>query len=180
MWKVLNQIRQWEAGKKQRFLMKAPEHLFALPELTKAHPDASVITVSRDEASWYPSSLIMTQLFQYMAVDAQVEDSIAFTDRLLCGQRNALEIAHNGSYDVLPVQFGSYLFTQTFDVVEKVAKHSDLPWDEETQAKAKEVIAKRLSWKKGKVAYNVEDFGLTTEAIAERVKTICDNLPQVE
>ena len=47
----------------------------------------------------------MSQLFQYMAADAKVEDSIAFTVRLLCGQPKALQTAHNGSVAVVPVQF---------------------------------------------------------------------------
>merc|ERR1712045_432858 len=125
LWETLNKIRQWQAGKKLRFLMKAPEHLFGFPDVAKAHPDASFVSVSRDEESWYPSQLVITQLNYYMFVDAQVEDSISFTDRLLCGQRNALKVALNGTYEVLPVKFGSYLFKQTIDVVEKVVKHAD-------------------------------------------------------
>ncbi len=173
-WVTMNKIRQWQTGKKARFLLKAPEHLFGLPDLVQSHPDASVISVSRDEETWYPSALVMTQLFQYMSVDARVEDTIAFTDKLLCEQRKSLEIAHNGSYNVLPIKFGSYLFTQTFDVVERIAKYADLSWDEETQERARQVIAKRLSWKKEKVLYKLDDFGMTQDSIAERLGSICE------
>ena len=177
LWETLNKIRQWQAGKKQRFLLKAPEHLFGLPQLVQDHPDASIITVSRDEKSWYPSSLVMTQLSQYMFVDAQVEDTIAFTDRLLCGQRRSLEVAHNGSYDLLPVRFGSYLFEQTFEVVERIANHANLTWDQDTQARANDVITKRLAWK-NKAYYKIDEFGLSRAAISERLKTVCDHLPE--
>lgn len=180
LWETLNKIRQWQSGTKQRFLMKAPEHLFGLPDLAKNHPDASLITVSRDEASWYPSALIMTQLFQHMFVDSKVEDTIAFNDRLLCGQRQALQVSQKRKYKALSVEFGSYLFTQTIDVVEKIAKHANLSWDKNIQEKAEEVINKRLGWKTGKAAYDIEKFGLTNESIAERISHICDHLPQIE
>ena len=185
-WVTMNKIRQFQAGKgKQRFLLKAPENLFGFTALMKEHPDASVITVSRDEASWYPSSLIMTQLFQQMTVDAKVEDSIAFTDKLLCEQRKSLEIAHSSSAfesdQVIAIKFGKYLFSQTFDVVKKIAKFADLSWDEGMQARAREVIKKRLSWKKEKVLYDLEDFfgvsNMTEQdtLIAERLSSIiCD------
>ena len=137
-------------------------------------PDASIISVSRDEASWYPSQLVMSQLWRYMYVDAEVQDAIAFTDRLLCAQRESLEVAHNGTFEVLPVEFGSYLFTQTRDVVERIAKHADLTWDEATQARAADVIAKRLAWKK-KAYYRTDSFGLSRSAISERLGTVCDH-----
>ena len=174
LWETLNKIRQWQAGTKQRFLLKAPEHLFGLPRLVQDHPDASIISVSRDEASWYPSQLVMAQLWRYMYVDAEVQDAIAFTDRLLCTQRESLEVAHNGTFEVLPVEFGSYLFTQTRDVVERIAKHADLTWDEATQARAADVIAKRLAWKK-KAYYRTDEFGLSRSAISERLGTVCDH-----
>ena len=105
------------------------------------------------------------------------QDTIAFTDRLLCGQRRSLEVAHNGSYDLLPVRFGSYLFEQTFEVVERIANHANLTWDQDTQARANDVITKRLAWK-NKAYYKIDEFGLSRAAISERLKTVCDHLPE--
>eukprot|EP00797_Seminavis_robusta_P008304 Sro1585_g284110.1 Sulfotransferase domain (236) ;mRNA; r:14316-15023 len=181
LWETLNKIRQWQAGKKLRFLMKAPEHLFGYPQIAQAYPNATFVSVSRDEESWYPSSLIMTHLFRQMFVHPRVEDTIAFADRLLCGQRQALQVAHNlPNNTILPVQFGKYLFTQTMDVVEQIAIHADLPWDDDAKTRAQQVIQKRLSWKKEKAFYKLEDFGLSKELVAERVATICDKLPAVD
>jgi len=130
--------------------------------------------VSRDEKSWYESALVITHLFQQMFVDTLVNDTIAFTDRLNCGQRQSLEIAHDDTYsqNVLPIKFGSYLFTQTYDVIDQIAIHADLPWDDKKKERAKEVIKQRLSWK-GKSTYNLDQFGLTKESIAERLGTVC-------
>ena len=83
-------------------------------------------------------------------------------------------MAHNGTFEVLSVEFGSYLFTQTRDVVERIAKHADLTWDEATQARAADVIAKRLAWKK-KAYYRTDSFGLSRTAISERLGTVCDH-----
>lgn len=174
-WETINKIKQHRAGRKLRFLMKAPEHLFGFAELHDAYPDGSFITVSRDEKSWYESALVITHLFQQMFVDANVNDTIAFTDTLNCGQRRALEIAHNGSHNVLSIEFGSYLFTQTYHVVDQIAAHADLAWGEENKARARDVIARRLSWK-GKSVYNLEEFGLTKEGIAKRLDTVCEEI----
>ena len=65
-------------------------------------------------------------------------------------------------------------FTQTRDVVERIAKHADLTWDEATQARAADVIAKRLAWKK-KAYYRTDEFGLSRTAISERLGTVCDH-----
>ena len=54
-------------------------------------------------------------------------ESSTLTDRLLCAQRQSLEVAHNGTFEVPSVEFGSYLFTQTRDVVERIAKHAEAP-----------------------------------------------------
>ena len=61
--------------------------------------------------------------------------------------------------------------------MERIAKYADLSWDDETQVQAREVIAKRLSWKKEKVIYELEDFGMThQDSIAERLTSVCGPL----
>mmetsp|Transcript_14279 Transcript_14279/g.22022 ORF Transcript_14279/g.22022 Transcript_14279/m.22022 type:complete len:475 (+) Transcript_14279:79-1503(+) len=192
LWETLQKIRQWQAGgsnnndtkKKKRFLMKAPEHLFGFPQLYNSHPDATFVTVSREEESWYPSALIMTQLFQQMFVHPRVNETIEFNDILNCGQRRSLQrIKNNSTYgdNVLHIKFGSYLFTQTIEVVQQIAQKANLPWDDATQMQAKQVIAKRLSWKKGKAVYNLQQFGLTKEIIHEKLsqENYCSMLDHV-
>ena len=45
---------------------------------------------------------------------------------------------------------------------------------EATQARAADVIAKRLAWKK-KAYYRTDEFGLSRTAISERLGTVCDH-----
>ena len=45
-----------------------------------------------------------------------------------------------------------------------------------TQARAADVIAKRLAWKK-KAYYRTDEFGLSRTAISERLGTVCDHYP---
>ena len=51
---------------------------------------------------------------------------------------------------------------------------SGLTWDEATQARAADVIAKRLAWKK-QAYYRTDEFGLSRTAISERLGTVCDH-----
>jgi hypothetical protein len=170
-------IKQWKSGKKQRFILKAPEHLFGLPHLDKTYPDAKFVTVFRDEHPCYVSGLVLTHQWQRLFVTPKVEETTQFMDILICNERKALEVAHNGTYNVLKVDFAG-MFTNTFDIVSRFAIHAELPWDAQKQQHAKDVIAQRLSWKKTKAKYELEDFGLSDEKIANRLLRVCDNLPE--
>ena len=178
-WETVLKIKQWKAGRKQRFILKAPEHLFGLPYLTEEFPDASFVTVHRNEESMYKSGLAVTHAYRHMFMEPTVSDSIAYQDFLVCNERKALEVSRDEKYDskVMEVRFEDGLFTNTFEIIAKFAKHAGLPWDEAKQAHARSVIAKRLSWKKHKAKYRMKDFGFEDGGNTERLQTVCDNLP---
>lgn len=108
------------------------------------------------------------------------EGSGALVDLLICKERKALKVAHNDKYKskVMRVCFEDGLFTNTFEIVARFAKHADLAWNDAKQAHARSVIANRLSWKKHRGRYRVSDFGLEDDGIAGRLATICDDIPE--
>lgn len=183
-WEIVLKLKQWKAGSKQRFFLKAPEHLFGLPYLSETFPDAKFVTASRNEVPMYKSGVLITHAWRHMVMQQHprsTNETLAFQDMIVCQQRKALEVAHDQQYEskVMAVHFeNDGLFTNTFDIVARFAKHADLPWDDAKQAHARSVIASRLSWKKHKGQYRISDFGLKDDtAIKDRLATICDDLP---
>ena len=151
-------LKQWEEGKgSQRFLLKAPDHLFGISNLANKFPRAKFVTVFRDEVPMFQSGVTLTYQFQQMFVHSSVKDSVLFMDELICTERKALQTAHIGKYDVMKAPFNR-LFNETFDLTAEFAKHVNLPWDKAKQEHAQAVIEHRLSWKKTKAQYEMYEF----------------------
>jgi len=151
-------LKQWEEGKgTQRFLLKAPEHLFGISNLAKKFRGAKFVTVFRDEVPMFRSGVSLTYHYQHMFVDPSVDDAVLFTGELICAEREALRKAHNGKYKVMKAPF-ERLFSETFELATEFAKHVDLPWDAAKQEHARVVIENRLSWKKTKAKYKMHEF----------------------
>ena len=180
-WEILLKIKQWKAGRKLRFILKAADHLFYLPYLSETFPDARFVTVSRDEDAMYKSALVLTHTFRQLFVaNTHINETVCKQDLKTCHLLKALEVAHDKKYksQVMSVSSEDRLFTNTFEIVANFAKHADLPWDGVKQAHARSVIAKRLSWKKHKAIYRMADFGLEDDGIKERLATLCEELPE--
>lgn len=180
-WEMVLKIKQWKTGKKQRFILKAPEHLLGLPYLSETFPDAKFVTVRRNETNMYKSGLALVHSFQQLVAYPDINESVSYMDMIICHERKALEVADHEKYEskVMHVRFEDGLFTNTFDIVRRFAAHTNLPWDDAKQEHARSVIAKRLAWKKHKSKYQISDFGFDDEEeITERLSTICEDLPE--
>ena len=180
-WEMALKVKQWKSGKRQRFMLKAPEHLLGLPYLSENFPDAKFVTVRRNETNMYKSGIALAHKVQEMFVHPKINETLSFMDLIICHERKALEVASQEKYDskVMHVRFEDGLFTNTFDIVSKFAEHTNLPWDDAKQEHARIVIAKRLAWKNHRSKYQISDFGFDDEdRITERLSTICEDLPE--
>lgn len=171
---AIMRIKQFDEGRKLRFILKAPEHLIALPALVKKFPDAKVVVLDREELPMYKSGLIITHQIRHMLVEPNIDDTLYFMDILICAERKARDLALD-KFDVLHFKF-SHLFNQTYDYVEQFAKFAQLPWDDKRRTIAKEVIHERLSWKKHKIEYKIDEFGVTDDGILQRLSNCEDVL----
>jgi len=166
-----------ESRRNRRVILKSPEHLVAMKNVVDKFPGAQIVVIDRDEIPWYKSALTMTHQVQYLVVpEPRIEDSLHFTNVLMCAMKKARDfaISNNNTTEILHFQF-SGLFNQTFDYAEQFAQFTGLPWDQDMQEHAKRVIAERLSWKKSKLYYAIDEFGITENAIRNRL-TECDEI----
>eukprot|EP00548_Thalassiothrix_antarctica_P001232 CAMPEP_0194142362 /NCGR_PEP_ID=MMETSP0152-20130528/11631_1 /TAXON_ID=1049557 /ORGANISM="Thalassiothrix antarctica, Strain L6-D1" /LENGTH=461 /DNA_ID=CAMNT_0038841285 /DNA_START=48 /DNA_END=1430 /DNA_ORIENTATION=+ len=172
-------IKQFDdqGRRNRRVILKSPEHLVAMKNVINKFPGAQIVVIDRDEIPWYKSALMITHQVQYQVVpEPKIDESLYFTDVLMCAMKKARDFAlsKNNDAEVLHLQF-SGLFNQTFDYAEQFAQFTGLPWDQNMQEHAKRVISKRLSWKKSKTYYAIDEFGITENYIQNRL-TECDKI----
>jgi hypothetical protein len=170
--KVMMQIKQWQEGAR-RWVLKSPEHLLGVHELADNFPDAKVITIDRDNVAVYKSMLVLVHTARSMSSPyVNIEMTKAATDVQICAQHRGL--------DAIPTTGLDYLSLNHHDVVGKpietlrqVAELAGLEWNATMQSQAEAAVhAGNLNKKRmgGKIAYQIEAFGLTEDKIRERLR----------
>merc|ERR1719261_2117075 len=166
------QIKQWQEGSQRRWGLKRPEHLLGVNELAETFPDAKVVYIDRDNVSVYKSLLLLVHTARSMSSPyVNIEMTKAATDVQICAQHRGL--------DAIPTTGLDYLSLYHHDVVGKpietlrqVAELAGLEWNATMQFQAEAAVhAGNLNKKRmgGKIAYQIEAFGLTEDKIRERL-----------
>lgn len=181
--KTMMQLKQWEEGHAQRWLLKSPEHLHGLPELFETFPDARLVTIDRDVVPVYKSLLLLihtTRSMNWPELDPEMTKFA--TDLNICSERQGLASVPSLGIEALSLHFDN-VTTDAHGVVAQVATFAGLPWDEARKGRVAEAIAAARERKRqmgGKIHNKLfEEVGLSDAGIRERLSR-CGRLRDYE
>lgn len=164
---------QWR-GRGERWILKAPAHLFGLPALFASYPDAGVIFTHRDPTEVAASLASLTTNLRDTfseTVDARTVGP-EMTERWARGMYKALDDRDAGCgpakqfYDVRYVD----LMRDPIGTVRALYTYFDLPFTPGAETRMRRFLAENPKDKHGRHAYTLEDFGLDRDRERERYR----------
>lgn len=157
---------QWRCAG-ERWVLKAPAHLFGLPALFASYPDAGVIFTHRDPLEVAPSlaSLTTTLRSTFSSTVDRVAVGREMTDRWARGIERALRDRDAGcapAGQFLDVHY-TQLLRDPIGTVRTIYRHYDLPFTAEAEARMRDFLAENPKDKHGRHRYTLADFGLDAD-----------------
>jgi hypothetical protein len=164
---------QWHC-RADRWVLKAPAHLYGFDAIFSVYPDARVVLTHREPlevvASMASLHAVLRSTFSDgvdpVAVGAEV------TQRWAEGMRRALEVRDSGRVDerqFLDVHYVD-LVRDPIGTVKRIYAHYDMPFTEVAEQRMRRVLAENPKDKHGRHVYSLEQFGLDAEEEAERYR----------
>lgn len=154
----------------ERWVLKAPPHLFALKAIFETYPDAHIIQTHRHPASVLASTA---------SLDAATRS--AFSDDVDWKRIGAENLAHFSSHlqramsvrqtpgqwqaRILDV-FYQNLVHDSVGQIKRIYHHLGLPFSDEAESRMREFLVREPQHKRGVHRYTLEQFGLTRELVA--------------
>jgi hypothetical protein len=158
----------------ERWVLKAPAHLFGLPALFAAYPDAGVIFTHRDPLEVAPSLASLTTVLRRTFSDGVEPVAVAgeMTARWAAGIERALRDRDRGcapASQFLDVQYDD-LTRDPIGTVRRLYTHYDLPFTPLAEERMRRFLAANPKDKHGRHVYSLEQFGLDREGERERYR----------
>jgi hypothetical protein len=149
------------------WVLKAPAHLFSLPELLHAFPDASIIMTHRDPLQVIPSlcSLaagvrgIHTDRLDLRRLGAELVEAVSVGPERAIAARQKLDATR-----FLDVSYEK-LIADPIGVVRDACAHFGYDFTPEYESKARRYLLENPRHKHGAHRYRLEDFGLDAETV---------------
>lgn len=171
--KLFLKIKQWQDGRPRRWILKSPEHLHNVQELTAAFPDAKVVTLHRDEVPTYKSLFLLYHTAWAMAFETMSARHVRLlkvaVDVTQCRQQAGLrEAAALGANVSLALSFKD-VTGEPLEAVARVAAFTGLPWNATVRSEAERAVeaSRAKKTQMGKVRYALEEFGVTDAGIKD-------------
>jgi sulfotransferase family protein len=165
---------QWRC-RSDRWVLKAPAHLHALPELFAVYPDADVIMTHREPLEVLPSEASLHAVLRQSFSD--VVDPVAVgrevTELTAAELRRGLEARDHGCAP--PQRFFDVrycdLVADAIGTVQRIYAHFALPFTPTAEARMRHYLAQMPKDKHGAHVYTLEQFGLNLDEEHERYRT---------
>lgn len=156
-----------------QWMLKAPAHMWGIDAILKVFPDARFIWCHRDPQAVVPSINSMNKVVMGMyAGDISHMDAGEIGRAVMDWYAMSLEVGLAAREKLPPELFVDCsqreFVDQPMAMVEKVYKSFGLPMSEEGRAALQTHIDANPKGKHGKHEYNLEEYGLTREIIAQR------------
>jgi len=169
---------QWRVPA-ERWVLKAPSHLWGLPALFATYPDALVIQTHRDPVTVLPSVASLTAVLQGAFADGLdlAEIGREVTRRWANGLERAIQVRSSGRIAAerfLDVHYHE-LLDDPIATVRRVYAHFRLPLSDDAERRMRGHLADHPQGKHGPHQYAFEPFGLDPDDIAHRFKGYCEH-----
>ncbi len=165
---------QHQSGK-GRWVLKSPDHIFAMDALRQVYPDARFVFVHRDPMKVLPSVARLTEILRQpftrkidpIQIGRQVSDRWELGSMLLV---EASEQLNSTPDRVFHVRYKE-LIREPFEIVSDIYRQFGLTMSAEGEARIKRAIAERPDGGYGRNLYRFEDFGLNPAVERKRYAT---------
>src|SRR5579885_1706895 len=165
---------QHQSGK-GRWVLKSPDHIFAMDALRQVYPDARFVFVHRDPMKVLPSVARLTEILRQpftrkidpIQIGRQVSDRWELGSMLLV---EASEQLNSTPDRVFHVRYKE-LIREPFEIVSDIYRQFGLTMSAEGAARIKRAIAERPDGGYGRNLYRFEDFGLNPAVERKRYAT---------
>src|ERR1700728_276559 len=158
----------------RRWILKSPDHVFALDDLRKVYPDAHLVFVHRDPVRVLASVAKLTEVLRRpftRSID-RVEIGRAVSASWIDGARRMSGPAWSGD-SVLHLHYRQVV-TCPIDAVKAVYRHSGRMLTEEAQARMRHWLRTAASARRPRQDYRLAEFGLDRHLLRERFARYTD------
>jgi Sulfotransferase family len=161
-----------------RWVLKSPDHIFALDEVRRVYPDARFVFVHRDPMEVLPSVARLTEILRLpftrhvdrMQIGRQVSDRWIEGSSLLIEASESLRASPER---IFHVKYRN-LVADPLGTVTTIYRHFGLPLSPHAQAGIKRSVAARPNGGYGQNSYRFEDYGFNSEAERRRYAAYVD------
>jgi len=167
-------LQHLQGERSRRWVLKWPDHVFALAELRAAYPDARVIFSHRDPAKALPSLARLTELFRRPFVRGI--DPVALGREVMAnwteGTRRMLDACNAAlwpSRQVAHVNFAA-LVADPVSTVRRIYRDLDLIFTDGFELRLRELVARQPKGGYGVNRYDPARYGLQTGMMRERLQ----------
>jgi len=155
-----------------RWVLKCPEHIFALGALRAIYPDARFVFTHRNPVSVLPSVARLTEAVRQPFTKRLDRRQIGaeVSERWVQGTTIMVDTAKSLADSTEPplhIDFGQFV-RDPAACVREFYRHFDLDLDEETQSRVRELVALKPTGGNVRNRGRLEDYGLDAEAERER------------
>lgn len=158
-----------------RWVLKAPAHVFGFPALFETYPDAGVVMTHRAPQEVIASLCSLTAVLRGAFSDAVDNDAVGreMSERFAEGMRMALDARDSGLVPEDRFFDADYreLVRDPFGVIRRIYDHFEIEWCPEAEERMRAFLANNPKDKHGKHSYTLEQFGLSPERETERYRT---------
>ena len=152
----------------RRWILKSPDHLFALDDIRKIYPDARLVFVHRDPVRVLASVAKLTEVLRRpfaRSVD-RVEIGRQVSASWMDGARRMSGLASNGD-SALHLHYRQ-IISHPIDAVRAVYRHCGLVLTEEAERRMRSWLGARVNVGRPWRDYQLADFGLDPHLLRER------------
>jgi hypothetical protein len=152
-----------------RWVLKCPDHVFALDALRAAYPDAQLVFVHRDPLKVLPSVARLTEVLRrpFTRQLDRLEIGRQESDRWLEGTRNMIRAADAAGQSIQHVRYGD-LVADPLGTVETLYARLGLDFRRETADAIRSLNSAEPNGGYGDNRYSAGDYGLDLGAERER------------
>jgi Sulfotransferase family len=151
----------------RRWILKSPDHLFALDDIRKVYPDACVVLIHRDPVSVLASVARLTEVLRRpfaRSID-RMQIGREVTEYWLDGARRMNRLSSNGE-SALHLNY-QQIVSHPLDAVRAVYRHCGLVLTEEAERHMRSWL-RTAAKSKPQRGYNLAEFGLDPQLLRER------------
>jgi hypothetical protein len=157
------------------WVLKAPAHIFGLPELFSVYPDARVVMTHRDPLPVVGSLASLTAVLRSAFSDTVDPLSVGpeMSTRWGGGLMKALEDRDTGRVPAGQVFDVAYedLMQDPFGTIQGIYDWAGLSWEEEAERQMRDFLAEHRKDKHGRHHYTLQEFGLDPDEEVERYRS---------
>ena len=167
-YKILLQMLDWQRPG-ERWLLKAPAHMWAIDKLIDTFPDVSVVWSHRNPLACTASICSMTHLLMEDQVDMpkEVLGPIVMDFYATSLERGLAVRDQSDPARFIDVNHDDFV-GDSLGTVERIYEHFGLPVGDNAAVSLKAHIEANPKGQHGKHEYNLDDWGLTADDVAKR------------